>query len=405
MSDTRRGMVYVQVRRGDIMKIAVIGAGTAGALAVSHLHRWTKDCEIELYFDSSIKPQPVGEGSTNVFPNALWHNLNFTFDDLVKLDGTIKYGIDKRNWGGADAKDFIHPFYPPNVGYHFNAGKFQNYVINQLKDNIKIIDKNVTADNIDADFVMDCSGKPDNYDDFVMSDTISVNAVYVTQCFWDRPLENNTLAIARPYGWVFGIPLQNRFSIGYMYNHNINTLEEVKEDVKNVFADLEITPSTTTNAFTFKNYIRKENFTSRIAYNGNASFFLEPMEATSITVMDFINRGAIDIWTGKTSYQDYNNAYLEFLQEIESMIMLHYFAGSKFHTPFWDFAKERGKKSTTRMMQNPKFNFIYEMSKQLHPGEGMEAQVSYGALLAQSYKINLNGLNLYDQLEGVKNHG
>ena len=173
-------------------KVAVIGAGTAGILAISHFNKWMKDCELELYYDSNIKPQPVGEGSTPTLPNCLWQNLEFTFDDLEKVDGIIKYGIDKRNWGGTD---FIHPFYPPVVGHHFNAGKLQNFVLDKLKNDVKIIDKNVTSDDIDADFVMDCSGKPNNYDDFNMSEYISVNAVYVTQCYWEYPRFNNTLTI------------------------------------------------------------------------------------------------------------------------------------------------------------------------------------------------------------------
>jgi len=378
-------------------KIAVIGAGTAGVLAISHFNKWMKDCELELYYDSNIKPQPVGEGSTPTLPNCLWQNLEFTFDELQKVDGTIKYGIDKRNWGGTD---FVHPFYPPIVGYHFNAGKLQNFIFDKLKNDVKIIDKNVRHQDIDADFVMDCSGKPNDYEDFNMSEYISVNAVYVTQCYWDYPTFNNTLTMARPYGWVFGIPLKNRCSIGYMYNHNINTLEEVKEDVKNIFEEFNLTPSDTTNAFKFKNYFRKQNFTERVVYNGNSSFFLEPLEATSIMVMDFINRGSYDVWTGKMSADKYNQSYLELLNEIEEMIMIHYYAGSKFDTPFWDFAKERGERCSKRMMNNPKFKFIYEMSKEKNPGEGLSAAVlNYAALIPLSYKINLNGLNLYDKLD------
>ena len=57
-----------------------------------------------------------------------------------------------------------------------------------------------------------------------------------------------------------GIPLQNRCSIGYMYNNKINSLEEVKEDVKNIFEEFNLQPSETTNAFSFKNYYRNTNF-------------------------------------------------------------------------------------------------------------------------------------------------
>lgn len=378
-------------------KISIIGAGTAGVLAAAHFNRWRKDCDIELYYDSNIAPQPVGEGSTPSLPNVLWHNLHFTFDDLLKVDGTIKHGIDKRNWGGSD---FVHPFYPPVVGYHFNAGKLQKFILDKLKNDIKIIDKNVKHQDIDSDYIMDCSGKPDNYEEFHMSDYISVNAVHVTQCYWDYPTFNNTLALARPYGWIFGIPLKNRCSIGYMYNHNINTLEEVKEDVKNVFSELHLIPSDVTNTFNFKNYFRKENFTERVVYNGNSSFFLEPMEATSIMVMDFINRGAHDIWAGENSIENYNATYLELLEEVEAMIMLHYYSGSKFDTPFWDFAKLRGENSCKRMMKNEKFRFIYEMSKGENPGESFKPEdLNYAALIPLSYKINLSGLNLYNKLD------
>ena len=96
-------------------KVAVIGAGTAGVLAISHFNKWMKDCELELYYDSNIKPQPVGEGSTPTLPNCLWQNLEFTFDDLEKVDGIIKYGIYhvaigeakyKKEHGNADGRIF-----------------------------------------------------------------------------------------------------------------------------------------------------------------------------------------------------------------------------------------------------------------------------------------------------------
>ena len=40
------------------------------------------------------------------------------------------------------------------------------------------------------------------------------------------------------------------------------------------------------------------------------------------------------------------------------------------------------------------------MSKEKNPGEGLSAAVlNYAALIPLSYKINLNGLNLYDKLD------
>ncbi len=381
-------------------KIAIIGRGTAGVLAMAHFHRWAEGYEIELYYDENIKPQPVGEGSTLQLPKALSLHLNFTYDDLHHIDGTFKYGIRKVNW--AKGKSFTHFFSPPDVSYHFNASKLQSYIVDKLKDDVKIIDKNVTPDQVDADFVIDCSGKPSNYDEFNMSDVIAVNSVHVTQCYWEYPRFQYTLTIARPYGWVFGIPLQNRCSIGYMYNNQINTLEEVKEDVKNIFEEYNLTPSNDTNSFTFKNYTRKENFTERVAYNGNASFFLEPMEASSIYTMDAINRKMYDIIFGNKTVKQCNTEYLTFMEQVEHMIMLHYYAGSIFNTPFWDYATKRGEISMRRALDNKYFvemlNYSQRDIKDLYANNLLP---EYGTWPGSSFHQNLTNLNLYKKLERI----
>ena len=74
-----------------------------------------------------------------------------------------------------------------------------------------------------------------------------------------------------------------------MFNSDINSLDEVKEDVKDVFEQYNLVPSDKTNFLQFKNYSRKVNFQGRVSYNGNASFFFDPLEATSITNIDIAN--------------------------------------------------------------------------------------------------------------------
>ena len=184
------------------MKLAIIGRGTVGCISAAFFLRNT-DWEIEWYFDPDIKPLSVGEGSFVGFADLLYKNVDFTYDSLKKVDGTIKTGINKVGWGD---KNFINNFPPPYIGYHFDAVKLQDYITTYLKDNrrIKFINKNVTHDDIDADFIMDCSGKPKNLEDYNASEFIPVNSAYVTQCYWDYPKFSETLSIARPYGWIFG---------------------------------------------------------------------------------------------------------------------------------------------------------------------------------------------------------
>jgi tryptophan halogenase len=387
-------------------RLAVIGRGTAGALAASHFARWT-DWAIDWYFDPQISPQAVGEGGPIALGYMLSYGHEFEHFDLSKIDGHYKTGIHKTGW--SDGKAFTHTFAPPLISYHFNAIALQNHILSLLRKHprVRIIEKNVSAFTVDADYVMDCSGRPDSYEDFYLPESIPVNSVYVTQCPWDYPKFDHTLAAARPHGWVFGIPLRNRCSVGYMYNSEMSSLDEVKEDVKNIFIEQGLTPSDQTNAFSFKNYFRKHNYVdSRIAYNGNASFFLEPMEATSISLMDMINRQAYGMWTEGYSNQHTNNLYLKRVYEIENMIMMHYYAGSVFKSKFWEFAKARALPIMERSVRDKEFMSWIDTSKTYvygdDPNTGGNTPDHYGTWWVGSFKQNCLALGLYEKLDNLR---
>lgn len=333
-------------------KIAIIGKGTAGALAATYFS-YDSPLEIDWYFDPNTPSQAVGEGSTLTLPRRLNECLNFSTRDFPLIDATVKTGIYKEGWGNGES--FTHDFPTPAVAMHFNALKLQDYILGKLKPFVNVIEANIKDEDIDADFIMNCSGKPKTFDEFYKSKYIPVNAVHVNQCYWDYPRFTDTLAIARPYGWVFGIPLKNRCSVGYMYNKDINTLDEVKDDIQNIFEQFSLTPSEHTNSFSFDNYRRKNNYNGRIAYNGNASFFLEPLEATSFATADFVNLQAKALWTKELPLdainQDYNNA----IDHFERIIMMHYYAGSKYNTPFWNMAVEKGNLCMEKSAKNKAF--------------------------------------------------
>lgn len=380
-------------------KLAVIGKGTAGSQSVAHFYRWMKDCEIEWYFDPNINPQAVGEGSALTLPTSLLNNIDFNHLELPQIDGTFKSGIVKQGWGKT-GDEFFHAFPPPNVSYHFNAIKLQEFIYNKLQGKVKIVEQNTTADDIDADYVVDCSGRPASFEDFYVSKAIPVNAVHVNQCYWEHPTFQHTLTIARPYGWVFGIPLTNRCSIGYLYNNKITTLEEVKEDMKYMFKTYNLTPSTTTNDLSFNSYFRKQNMTPRVAYNGNASFFLEPMEATSISVMDSIQRWAFDVWANGESYEFVNDDYTRYMRQIETFIAMHYLAGSPFKTKFWDFAKDSAEKHFKGIKKDAAFVDMYNKARHKTTfSECHEIPGTYGQWWAGSFMQNIKGLGLYKKLD------
>ena len=408
--------MIIRCSKSNKKKITVIGKGTAGCISVVSLARISNrhDLEIEWVYDPEINPQAVGEGTTLDVVDMLGETLGFGWPDLKYVDGNYKNGIRKIGYTTSGC-DYTHKFPPPQVAIHFNALKLQDFIEQKIKENysnVKIIQANKDSYNNDTDYILDCSGRPESYEDYNLTEYIPVNSVHVTQCFWPEPEFDYTLTIARPYGWVWGIPLQNRCSIGYMYNDKINSLEEVKEDVKNIFEDFKLQPSETTNSFSFKNYYRNTNFQNGIGYNGNASFFLEPLEATSITSMIMVSELCAGYIFGfYDSLDRINNIYTLKLKQIENMINLHYLAGSKYVTPFWFNAQNKANKLyKSRVVFDTEFSQFFNAVKSikgkiLNRFEDIEIKTSnnkieYGTWGLHSWYQNIKGLNVESKITG-----
>jgi len=386
-------------------RITVVGRGTAGSQAIAHFLRYMSDFEIVWAYDPSTPTQSVGEGSTLNLPRNMYHGLGFYPSDLPKVNGTIKTGIYKENWG-TKQESFFHDFPAPQVSYHFSATELQNYIYEEVKGKVNILEESVDVYNADSTFVFNASGTPKTFEDFNISEYIPLNAAYIVQSPWDGPKFNYTLTIARKHGWVFGIPLQNRCSIGYMYNKDISTEEEIQEDIQEILDRYGLTPNKEPNKLEFKNYYRKQNYEAggSLIHSGNSSFFLEPLEATSIGTMDRIQRAAFDIWSGNKSHHQANGEYLEFLHQIELIIMLHYAAGSPFKTPFWEFAQERGVQKIKDSANDIQFKNTYELVKQIPEmrfAPTPENFPDYGPWWSGAFVQNLTNLGLYPIMDSI----
>lgn len=379
-------------------KLAIVGRGTAGCIAATHFLKYT-DWHIDIYYDHTIKPLSVGEATWPGLPVDLYKNIGFNTHNLFSIDGSFKTGVSKTNWGKGD--NFFHHLVPGTVAYHFNAVKLQDFIFNRLKENnrVKFIDQNIEDLNaIDSDFIIDCRGKPKSLVEYDMLQNIAVNSAYVTMCYWDHCKYLYSIADAKKHGWVFGIPLQNRIAIGYVYNDEFCTLDDVKEDVQETFKKYNLTPSDTTNSLHFQgSYYRKENFTDRIVYSGIKSFFLEPLEATSFWIFDKIQRCAYDIWINKMTPEVANGIYRNFLFEVEVMIMMHYYAGSIYDTEFWRHAKIKAINCIESAFQSEKFRNVILKSyeNKLDMTEDL-IEEPYSGWGPTSWHQNIQGLGLKD---------
>ena len=130
---------------------------------------------------------------------------------------------------------------------------------------------------------MDARGAPElPHKDYKEFEYNICNAALVAQCPTDYTLHNYTLANAMPHGWIFGIPLKNRITYGYIHNKDITDKSIIEDELKEFINEkgLKHRPM---NFINFRSYRRKINWPDhRTAYIGNASYFCEPLEATAI---------------------------------------------------------------------------------------------------------------------------
>ena len=387
-------------------RVAIIGEGTAGCISASIFNFYFPDTEIIWYNSPKLLAQSVGEGSALGLPFTLRTALDMGYEDFKKVKGTFKNGIRKINWGQYN-QDFMHDFPLGQNGLHFSADELQAHIKEKLNKNVSIKKQHIeNYDKLDCDYILDCSGKPSNYDDYHIAPSIPVNSAYIVQCKWDKPQFDYTLTIARPYGWIFGIPLENRCSIGYLYNQEINKIEDIKNDLNEVLIEYGFKPSTEPRTYSFNSYYKKTNFTERVAYNGNSSFFLEPLEATSIGIIQKNAYKALDIFYKGYNLKEANKDYQNHIKEVYFMIMVHYLAGSKFSTPFWENAYKKAQNFISS--QSPKnFNEVYNLSKEylknnrvrLIEEQKHHNNLSFGTWSIESWNMNLINLDLYNKLD------
>jgi len=364
-------------------KIAVVGKGTAGVLTFNHFNHYT-DAEVTCYYDSNTKEQSVGEGSQLPLPQELNATLGLEFHDVKELfESTFKTAIKYEGFGKTN---YMHTFDMPNLSIHFNATQLQKYIFNKYEN--QFIEKKITSHNdIDADYIIDCTGKPKDFNNCNVAEYIPVDTALIKQCYVKEPFDY-TLTKARPYGWVFGIPLKNRVSFGYLFKQSINTQQDIEDDLDELLNELGYTTFTEPKVIKFDNYYRKKNYTDRVFYNGNASFFLEPMEATSLTTVDRINRNIFDIITYGISIDNANKQYQDWFKECQDIITLHYLGKPRYDTEFWKYAHNLAQDCWS----NPSTRLIEILNNLDNPNYQMHDV--YGTWYQSGFIQNMKGLGI-----------
>lgn len=332
------------------VKLAIIGLGSAGIQSLCHfLSYLPKGSEVFSIYDPNIKILGIGESTNPSFTTALELGTDFRIlEDMECLDATYKLGTYYVNWRD---EEFLNPLLSGSLAIHFNNFKLKDFAIPRLKkkwaDKFKIIEGNVesmtsTINSVQVqinsctyqfDYVIDCRGFPNSYDDYFVITDAPVNRGIIHNLYDETRPWNYTVHRATKDGWMFEVPLSTRHSYGYLYNDSITSDELARKN----FSDLiGISENSLENIeYKFKSFYAKELITNRIIKNGNRSVFFEPMFANSLWLYDQNNRMAWDFIQEKADIYTINNYFIECCRVVQDMINFHYHGGSTFETLFW----------------------------------------------------------------------
>jgi hypothetical protein len=286
------------------------------------------------------------------------------------------------------------------MAMHFCPSEMQKHVLNC--GHFKVIENNILdVNNIDADYVFDCRGKPEDYSDY--DELINpTNACILAQANWDTAKAYWSRHVATPDGWAFVIPTlkdspSRSGGVGYCYNSNITSKEDAEKNMLDMF-DVDITTH-----INYKNYVAKNPIIGdKIFLNGNRLFFLEPLESTAVQAYIECARYFVDyIITKKEPVEQAAHSAKQYIRQLQNFVLWHYQFGSKYDTPFWNYAKKLSFRDKT-------FDAMVEYCKQttnrdILPksfGGSTSSASQYGQWPANSFKIWHDGMTVTQDRNG-----
>jgi tryptophan halogenase len=207
-----------------------------------------------------------------------------------------------------------------------------------------------------ADFFIDCTGfrgllieeaLRTGYEDWTR--WLPCDRAQAVPCGRTDPLLPYTRATAREAGWQWRIPLQHRTGSGLVYSSAHMTDELAHE---RLLAHLDGPALGEPRVIRFSTGRRRQLWNRNVVCIGLASGFLEPLESTSIhliqvtiqrLILHFPHLGNCD-----ERRREFNRAAATEYEYIRDFIILHYFANERVGEPFWDDCRHMAIPDTLR---------------------------------------------------------
>ena len=204
-----------------------------------------------------------------------------------------------------------------------------------------------SGERIEGDLFIDCTGfrgllieqtLETGYDDY--SHWLPCDSAVAVQTESVGPPIPYTRAIARDAGWQWRIPLQHRVGNGLVFSSEHCSDDEAIDTILNSIEGKRITEP---RVLKFKGGQRKQHWRKNVVSVGLSSGFIEPMESTSIHL---IQRSIIRLmqlfpYAGirQPDVDEFNTQMRTEIEHIRDFIILHYHVTERSDTPFWQYCK------------------------------------------------------------------
>ena len=322
---------------------------------------WTRDGHF--YFHPF---GPIGPGIGNIPFQAYW--LKMLLEG--KAGSLEEYSIQTM---AALRGRFARPLHAPNTplnkityALHFDAGRFAQYLrgyaqahgVQRIEGHVRqvsvrgsdgFIDAVTldTGESVSADLFLDCSGFQGlliegalhtGYEDW--SRWLPCDRAVIVHSERAAPPHPCTLVTARDAGWQWQIPLQHRDGNGYIYSGEFSGEEAARALL---LRSLSGRPLSEPVALRFRPGRRKAAWNKNVVALGLAAGFLEPLEATSIHL---IQRGIAmllkffpDRDFAAADRDRYNRMLESEFAGVRDFLLLHY-SQTQRAGPFWQHCRD-----------------------------------------------------------------
>ncbi|WP_271008194.1 tryptophan halogenase family protein [Paucibacter sp. B51] len=201
-----------------------------------------------------------------------------------------------------------------------------------------------SGERVEGDLFIDCSGfrgllieetLKTGYTDW--SHWLPCDRALAVPCEGVSPITPYTRATAQAAGWQWRIPLQHRIGNGYVFSS-----QHLSEDqaAATLMANLDGKPLADPRLLRFTTGMRKQVWNKNVIALGLASGFLEPLESTSIYLVQSGLSRLLSLFPGREFNpqlaERFNRETAFEYERVRDFLILHYHATERDDSDFWN---------------------------------------------------------------------